>query len=38
MDSGQAGAVRSLHTTVFFSPQSLCLMQTGKPMGVAISH
>ena len=38
MDSGPAGAVRSLHTTVFFSPQSLCLMHTGKPMGVATSH
>ena len=31
MDSGPAGAVRSLHTTVFFSPQSWCLLHTGKP-------
>ena len=38
MDSGPAGAVCSLHTTVFFSPQSLCLLHTGKPTGVAISH
>ena len=38
MDSGPAGAVRSLHTTVFFSPQSLCLTHTGKPTGVATSH
>ena len=27
-----------LHTTVFFSLQSLCLMHTGKPTGVAVSH
>ena len=26
MDSGPAGALRSLHTTVFFSPQSWCLI------------
>ena len=26
MDSGPAGALRSLHTTVFFSPQSWCLL------------
>ena len=38
MDSGPVEAVRSLHTTVFFSPQSLCLLHTGKPTGVAISH
>ena len=37
MDSGPAGAVCSLHTTVFFSPQSLCLMHTGKPTGVEIA-
>ena len=28
----------SLHTAVFFSLQSLCLMHTGKPTGVAVSH
>ena len=28
----------SLHTAVLFSLQSLCLMHTGKPMGVAVSH
>ena len=38
MDSSPAGALRSLHTTVFFSPQSWCLLHTGKPTGVAISH
>ena len=38
MDSGPVGAVRSLHTTVFFSPQLLCLLHTGKPTGMAISH
>ena len=38
MDMSPAGAVHSLHTTVFFSPQSLCLMYTGKPTDVAISH
>ena len=38
MDNGPAGAVRSLYTTVFFSPQSLCLMHTGKSTGVATSH
>ena len=26
MDSGPAGALRSLHTTVFFSPQSWCVV------------
>ena len=29
---------RSLHTAVFFSLQSLCLVHTGKPTGVAVSH
>ena len=38
MDSGPAGVVRNLHTTFFFSPQPLCFMHTGKPMGVATSH
>ena len=28
----------SLHTAVFFSLQSLCLMHTGKPTGVAASY
>ena len=28
----------NLHTAVFFSRQSLCLMHTGKPTGVAVSH
>ena len=28
----------SLHTAVFFSLQSLCLMHAGKPTGVAVSH
>ena len=28
----------SLHTTVFFSLQSLCLTHTRKPTGVAVSH
>ena len=27
-----------LKSDVFFSLQSLCLMHTGKPMGVAVSH
>ena len=27
-----------LHTAVFFSLQSLCLMHTGRPTGVAVSH
>ena len=30
--------LHSLHTAVFFSLQSLCLMQTGKPTRVAVSH
>ena len=38
MDSGPAGAVHSLRTAVFFSPQSWCPLHTGKPTGVAISH
>ena len=38
MGSGPVGAVRSLHTTVFSSPQPLCLVRTGKPTGVATSH
>ena len=28
----------SLRTAVFFSLQSLCLVHTGKPTGVAVSH
>ena len=28
----------SLHSAVLVSLQSLCLMHTGKPMGVAVSH
>ena len=28
----------SLHTAVLFGLQSLCLMHTGKPTGVAVSH
>ena len=28
----------NLHTAVFFSLQSLCLVHTGKPAGVAVSH
>ena len=28
----------SLHTAVFFSLQSLCLVHTGKRTGVAVSH
>jgi hypothetical protein len=28
----------NLHTAVFFSLQSLCLMHAGKPTGVAVSH
>ena len=28
----------NLHMAVFFSLQSLCLMHTGKPTGVAVSH
>ena len=28
----------NLHTAVYFTLQSLCLMHTGKPMGVAVSH
>ena len=28
----------NLHTAVFFGLQSLCLMHTGKPTGVAVSH
>ena len=28
----------SLHPAVFFSLQSLCLMHTGKPTGVAVPH
>ena len=32
------GSTLSLHTAVFFSLQSLCLVHTGKPTGVAASH
>ena len=28
----------NLHTAIFFSLQSLCLLHTGKPAGVAVSH
>ena len=31
-------AYRGFHTTVFFTAQSWCLLHTGKPTGVAISH
>ena len=38
MDSGPTGALRSLHTTIFFTPQPSCLLHIWKPKGVAISH
>ena len=28
----------NLHSTVFFSPQLLCLIHIGKPTGMAVSH
>ena len=31
-------SVFNLYTAVFFSLQSLCLMHTGNPTGVAVSH
>ena len=33
----EAGPIMSI-TAVFFSLQSLCLVHTGKPTGVAVSH